>query len=144
MPVGCPAARGSSRFTGVQGMTPIALRPAEVTARIVPGHWEADLIKGAANGSAVGTLVERTSRYIKLTSLRNASATTVLDGFSQCLRPVPPSLRKTLTYDQDTEMALHQDLAKRLRIGINFCDPPQPLAAWLQREHQRPLPRVLA
>jgi IS30 family transposase len=121
-----PRARGSSRFTGIQGMTPIALRPPEVAARIVPGHWEADLIKGAANGSAVGTMVERTSRYIMLASLRNASASTVLDGFSRRLRTVPPCLRKTLTYDQGTEMALHQDLAKRLRMDIYFCDPHSP------------------
>ena len=121
-----PRARGSSRFTRIQGMTPIALRPPEVAARIVPGHWEADLIKGAANGSAVGTMVERTSRYILLARLRNASATTVLDGFSRRLRTVPSSLRKTLTYDQGTEMALHHDLAKRLRMDIYFCDPHSP------------------
>jgi IS30 family transposase len=121
-----PRARGASRFTGVQGMTPIALRPPEVAARIVPGHWEADLIKGAANGSAVGTMVERTSRFIMLTSLPNASAAAVLDGFSRRMRTVPPCLRKTLTYDQGTEMALHHDLAKRLRIDIYFCDPHSP------------------
>jgi IS30 family transposase len=121
-----PRARGSSRFTGIQGMTPIALRPPEVAARIVPGHWEADLIKGAANASAVGTMVERTSRFIMLTSLPNASASSVLDGFTRRLRTVPTSLRKTLTYDQGTEMSLHQDLAKRLRMDIYFCDAHSP------------------
>lgn len=121
-----PRARGSARFTGIQGMTPIALRPPEVAARLVPGHWEADLIKGAGNASAVGTMVERTSRYIMLASMQSASAAAALDGFSRRLRSVPPSLRKTLTYDQGTEMALHQDLAKRLRMDIYFCDPRSP------------------
>jgi transposase, IS30 family len=121
-----PLARGSARFTGLQNMTPIALRPPEVAARIVPGHWEADLIKGARNASAVGTIVERTSRFLLLARMDSAGAASVLDGFSRRLRSVPPSLRKTLTYDQGTEMALHQDLAKRLRMDIYFCDPHSP------------------
>jgi IS30 family transposase len=73
-----PRARGSARFTGVQNMTPIALRPPEVAARIVPGHWEGDLIKGARNLSSVGTMVERVSRYIMLARM---------DNFARCLRP---------------------------------------------------------
>jgi IS30 family transposase len=121
-----PRARGSSRFTGIQGMTPIALRPPEVAARIVPGHWEADLIKGSANGSAVGTMVERTSRFIMLARLPNAGATAVLESFTRRLRTIPASLRKTLTYDQGSEMSLHKDLAKRLRMDIYFCDPHSP------------------
>jgi IS30 family transposase len=121
-----PRARGSSRFTGLQGMTPIALRPPEVAARIVPGHWEADLIKGSRNASAVGTMVERTSRFLMLARMDNASAVSALEGFSRRLRTVAPSLRKTLTYDQGTEMALHHDLAKRLRMDIYFCDPRSP------------------
>ena len=121
-----PRARGSSRFTGVRNMTPIGLRPAEVDSRLVPGHWEADLIKGARNGSAVGTLIERTSRYIMLTKLDGCDAQSALEGFTRRLRTVPPSLRKTLTYDQGTEMALHETLAKRLSISIFFCDPHSP------------------
>lgn len=121
-----PRARGSSRFTGVQNMTPIGLRPAEVDARRVPGHWEADLIKGARNASGVGTLIERTSRYIMLAKLDGCDAQSVLEGFTRRLRSVPPSLRKTLTYDQGTEMALHQTLAKRLNMSIFFCDPHSP------------------
>ncbi len=121
-----PRARGTARFTGLQNMTPIGLRPPEVTARRSPGHWEADLIKGAYNASAVGTLVERTSRYIMLAKLDGSDAHSTLQGFTRRLRSVPESLRKTLTYDQGTEMALHQTLAKRLKIDIFFCDPHSP------------------
>jgi IS30 family transposase len=121
-----PRTRGSARFTGVQDMASISLRPPEVCARIVPGHWEGDLIKGAANRSAVGTLVERTSRFVMLAKLDSASAVSVLDGFTRRLGSVPESLRKTLTYDQGTEMALHQTLAKRLHIQVYFCDPHSP------------------
>ncbi len=121
-----PRARGTARFTGLQNMTPIGLRPPEVTDRRSPGHWEADLIKGAYNASAVGTLVERSSRYIMLAKLDGADAHSTLQGFTRRLRSVPESLRKTLTYDQGTEMALHQTLAKRLKIDIFFCDPHSP------------------
>jgi len=121
-----PRARGSARFTGVQNMTPIGLRPPEVDTRRAPGHWEADLIKGARNASGVGTLIERSSRYIMLAKLDGCDAHSVLKGFTRRLRSVPPSLRKTLTYDQGTEMALHQTLAKRLNLQIFFCDPHSP------------------
>jgi len=121
-----PRSRGSARFTGIQDMTSIALRPPEVAARLVPGHWEADLIKGAHNGSAVGTIIERTSRFIMLVKLERFDALSTLDGFTRRLRTIPPCLRKTLTYDQGTEMALHQTLAKRLRMDIYFCDPHSP------------------
>jgi transposase, IS30 family len=121
-----PRARGSARFTGVQNMTPIGMRPPEVDSRRAPGHWEADLLKGARNASAVGTLIERTSRYVMLAKLDGCDARSALDGFTRRLRSVPASLRKTLTYDQGTEMALHQTLAKRLKIDIFFCDPHSP------------------
>ena len=121
-----PRARGQPRFTGLRAMTPIALRPPEVAARIVPGHWEGDLIKGAGNRSSVGTLVERTSRYLMLVKLDSSCASNVLDGFTRRLKTIPPSLRKTLTYDQGTEMASHALLAKQLQIDIFFCDPHSP------------------
>lgn len=121
-----PRARGTGRFTGLQNMTPIGLRPPEVNTRRAPGHWEADLIKGARNASGVGTLIERSSRYILLAKLDGCDAQSVLKGFTRRLRTVPASLRKTLTYDQGTEMALHQTLAKRLNLSIYFCDPHSP------------------
>ena len=121
-----PRARGTARFTGVQNMTPIGLRPPEVDSRRAPGHWEADLIKGARNASAVGTLIERTSRYVMLAKLEGCDAQSALEGFTKRLRTIPASLRKTLTYDQGTEMALHETLSKRLKMDIYFCDPRSP------------------
>ena len=120
-----PRARGSKRTT-LPNMTSIDLRPPEVAARIVPGHWEGDLIKGARNASAVGTLVERSSRYVMLVKLDGFGSTPVLEGFTKRLRRVQPSLRKTLTYDQGAEMAQHERLARRLRIDVFFCDPHSP------------------
>lgn len=120
-----PRARSSAPPT-LQEMTPLALRPPEVAARIVPGHWEGDLIKGARNASAVGTLVERTSRFVMLVRLDGLSASHILDGFKRRLRDVPASLRKTLTYDQGSEMALHKKLAKALKIDVYFCDAHSP------------------
>lgn len=120
-----PRARGSRRTT-LPNMTSIDLRPPEVAARIVPGHWEGDLIKGARNASAVGTLVERSSRYVMLVKLNGFGSTPVLEGFTKRLRRVPASLRKTLTYDQGAEMAQHETLAKRLHMDVFFCDPHSP------------------
>jgi IS30 family transposase len=84
-------------------MTSIHLSPPEVAARIVPGHWEGDLSKGDRNASAVGTLVERSSRYVMLVNLDGFGSTPVLEGFTKRLRRVPGSLRKTLTNDQGAE-----------------------------------------
>lgn len=121
-----PRSRATSRSTHIPEMTSISLRPPEVAARIVPGHWEADLIKGAGGRSAIGTLIERTSRYIILVRLDGLSAKNFLDGFSRRLRNIPPSLRKTMTYDQGSEMALHKTLAQKLRMDIFFCDAHSP------------------
>ena len=120
-----PRARGSKRTT-LPNMTSIALRPPEVAARITPGHWEGDLMKGARNASAIGTLVERISRRVMLVKLDDFGSTSVLEGFTKRLRRLPPSLRKTLTYDQGSEMAQHETLAKRLHMDIFFCDPHSP------------------
>jgi IS30 family transposase len=86
-------------------MTPIAACPAEVVTRTVPGHWEGDLIKGARNGSAVGTLVERTTRLVLLARMDGTDAMSARKGFTKKLRRVPALLRKTLTSDRGKEMA---------------------------------------
>ena len=121
-----PRARGKSRFSAIQNAASIDTRPPEVAARVVPGHWEGDLIKGARNGSAVGTLVERTSRFLILAKMDAMDSVSVTDSFAKRLRRVPMALRKTLTYDRGTEMSTHQSLAKRLHIDIFFCDPYKP------------------
>jgi IS30 family transposase len=121
-----PRARGTDRRGQIPNMTPIAERPAEVVTRTVPGHWEGDLIKGARNGSAVGTLVERTTRLVILARMDGTDATSAREGFTKKLRHVPALLRKTLTYDRGKEMAEHAQLAQRLAIQIFFADPHSP------------------
>lgn len=107
-------------------MTSIHDRPTEALTRAVPGHWEGDLIKGAGNRSAVGTLVERTSRFIVLARMAGTDAEAALAGFTRALRPLRPELRKTLTYDQGKEMARHEELAQRLELRVYFADPHSP------------------
>jgi IS30 family transposase len=121
-----PRARGTDRRGQIPHMTPIAERPAEVVTRTVPGHWEGDLIKGARNGSAIGTLVERTTRLVLLARMDGTDATSARKGFTKKLRHVPTLLRKTLTYDRGKEMAEHAQLAQRLAIQIFFADPYSP------------------
>lgn len=121
-----PRARGRDRRGQIPNMTLIAERPAEVATRTVPGHWEGDLIKGARNASAVGTLVERTSRLVILARLQGTDARSACDGFAKKLRHIPVPLRKTLTYDRGKEMAEHERLAQRLAIRVFFADPHSP------------------
>lgn len=121
-----PRARGADRRGQIPNMTPIAARPAEVATRTVPGHWEGDLLKGARNRSAVGTLVERTTRLVLLAKMEGTDAERAYRGFSKKLRHVPAALRSTLTYDRGKEMAAHERLAKRLTIRIFFADPHCP------------------
>ena len=121
-----PRSRGTDRRGQIPNMTPIAARPVDVAARTVPGHWEGDLIKGTRNGSAVGTLVERTTRLVILARMEGTDARSAREGFTKKLRHVPAPLRKTLTYDRGKEMAEHERLAQRLAIRIYFADPYSP------------------
>jgi IS30 family transposase len=121
-----PRARGRDRRGQIPRMTPIAARPAEVDPRTVPGHWEGDLLKGARNGSAIGTLVERTTRLVILAKMNGTDAASARQGFTKKLRHVPALLRKTLTYDRGKEMAEHERLARQLKIQLFFADPYSP------------------
>jgi IS30 family transposase len=121
-----PRTRGVDRRGQIPNMTSIHERPAEVDQRLVPGHWEGDLIKGARNASAVGTMVERTSRLVLLTRLEDATADAVLEGFTRRFRRVPEPLRRSLTYDRGKEMAAHETLAERVSIRVYFADPHSP------------------
>ena len=111
-------------------MVPEALRiinrPEEIEARLVPGHWEGDLIKRAFNRSSVGTLVERKTRFVVLCKMNGNGAAAVLDSFTRQMKRLPSTLRKSMTYDRGSEMACHPELARRLKIDIWFCDPQAP------------------
>jgi len=121
-----PRARGIDRRGHIPNMTSIAERPADVGTRTVPGHWEGDLLKGARNGSAVGTLVERTTRLVILARIKGMDATSARQGFTKKLRHLSAALRKNLMYDRGKEMAEHEQLAQRLAIQIFFADPYSP------------------
>ena len=123
--------RGNKRRTAAaSSMVPETLhiinRPEEVEARLVPGHWEGDLIKGAFNRSSVGTLVERKTRFVVLCKMDGNGAEAVLESFSRQMKRLPAALRKSMTYDRGSEMACHPELARRLKIDIWFCDPHAP------------------
>jgi IS30 family transposase len=123
--------RGRKRRTAAgTSMVPESLRiinrPEEVEARLVPGHWEGDLIKGAFNRSSVGTIVERKTRFVVLCKMDGNGAEAALDSFTRQMKRLPAALRKSMTYDRGSEMACHPELARRLKIDIWFCDPHAP------------------
>ena len=94
-----------------------------MASRTVSGHWAGDLLKGARKGSAVGTLVERTTCLVLLAKMDGTDTVSAYQGFTKNLRPVPAPLRKTLTYDRGKEMAVHKRLAQRLAIHVCCADP---------------------
>jgi len=122
-----PLRRGVVATQGkIPDMVLVDERPPEVEDRLIAGHYEADLILGAGNRSAVGVIVERTSRFTMLCHLPAKDATSVREAFTRRLRSIPLPLRKTLTYDQGKEMAQHQILAADLQLKIFFCHPHSP------------------
>jgi IS30 family transposase/transposase-like protein len=111
----------------VEPMTPIATRPAEVDARAVPGHWEGDLIVGAASASAIATLVERSSRFVLLGHLAGGrSADAVRDALVAQVTSLPDALRRSLTWDQGAEMAEHRSFTTATGMSVFFCDAGSP------------------
>ncbi len=108
-------------------MVMISKRPAEVEDRAVPGHWEGDLIVGKDNKSAIGTLVERATRYVMLLHLPNgAGAEAVRDAMTTTVRTLPDHLWKSITWDQGKEMSQHAQFSIDTGIDIYFCDPHSP------------------
>lgn len=101
-------------------------RPDEAAERQVPGHWEGDLIRGAYNRSAVGTLVDRSTLFVLLVRMKGATADAALEGYSRTFSALPEAWRKTLTYDQGKEMARHRELTERTGIKVYFADPHSP------------------
>ena len=121
-----PRSRGEDRRGQMPDLLSIHVRPPEASDRAFPGHWEGDLIKGAGNRSAVGVLLERSSRLVMLIKLADATATSALEGFTAKLRSIAEPMRKTLTYDQGKEMARHAELTANTGVMVYFCDPHSP------------------
>lgn len=121
-----PRSGGVDRRNQIRDMVSIHVRPPEIEDRLVPGHWEGDLIKGKDNASAVGTLVERTSGYLMLVKMNDATATSAVEGFSAALNRAPLPVRKSMTYDQGREMTRHAEITKKTGVAIYFCDPHSP------------------
>jgi len=125
-----PRRKTGDRFNG-PGQIPdklmISERPEEVDERVVPGHWEGDLIMGKANASAIGTLVERTTNYTLLLHLPNGhTAEQVTTAITEAMAELPKTLRRSLTWDQGKELSDHKTIAKATDLAVYFCDPHSP------------------
>lgn len=111
----------------LQNMVLISDRPPEVEDRAVPGHWEGDLIIGKGGRSAIGTLVERSSRYVMLLHLPHGrTAEDVRAALTRQISKLPAELRRTLTWDQGKEMAAHVRFSTDTNMVVYFCDPHSP------------------
>ena len=120
--------QGLERRGRLPAMTMIADRPAEVQDRTAVGHWEGDCIMGAGNCSAIGTLVERCTRFVMLIHVPTdqPTAEAIRDGVCAGFQALPPDLRRTLTWDQGKELALHQQITARTGAEVYFCEAHSP------------------
>jgi transposase, IS30 family len=111
----------------IPDMVMISERPAEVADRAVPGHWEGDLIMGSNNASAVGTLVERSTRFVLLLHLGDGKTALDVDrAMRKAILTLPEELRRSVTWDQGKEMSNHVNFTLETGIPIYFCDPSSP------------------
>ncbi len=110
----------------IQDAVSISERPKNVKERIVPGHWEGDLIIGKDRKSAIGTLVERTTRLTLIVPLKAKDALTVRKAFAKIFKKIPDQFKKTLTYDRGSEMKQHKLFTKETKIQVYFADPYSP------------------
>ena len=122
-----PHRKGQERRGRIPNMINISERPAEVEDRAVPGHWEGDLIIGKHGRSAIGTLVERKTRYLILLHLPNGqNAEEVEKAMVAATKRLPETLWKSLTWDQGSEMRNHAKISVATDLEIYFCDPAKP------------------
>lgn len=121
-----PRKYAHSRRPDITDIVSISERPEEVRDRIVPGHWEGDLIIGKERHSALGTLVERTTRLTLLVPLEKKDAFAVRTAMAKAFKRIPKQFRKTLTYDRGKEMAEHKLFTEETKIQVYFADPYSP------------------
>ncbi|MBE1573938.1 IS30 family transposase [Amycolatopsis roodepoortensis] len=122
-----PRKQAQARRSRIPDLVEISERPAEAEDRAVPGHWEGDLITGAGNKSAIGTLVERSTRFVILLHLPHGhDAIQVRDAMIDAIQTLPHQLRRSLTWDRGNEMARHADITLATDLAIYFCDPHSP------------------
>jgi transposase, IS30 family len=120
------AAKGENAGQGqIRGAVSISERPAEAEDRAVPGHWEGDLLAGAAN-THVATLVERHSRFLLLVRVEGKDTRSVVGALSHQMRELPDQLRRSLTWDRGTELAHHSRFTLATDLKVYFCDPQSP------------------
>lgn len=122
-----PHGRVPSNARHIPDKVMISERPPEVADRAVPGHWEGDLIMGTRNQSAIGTLVERTTRHVMLLHLPKArDLEGVRDAMIEAINSLPEVMRRSVTWDQGIEMKLHAQITLATDVAIYFCDPRSP------------------
>ena len=109
-----------------KGMISIEERPKEVENRTIPGHWEGDLIIGKGQKSAIGTIVERTTRFLLIVPLKGRDAETVRKAFARELKRLPDQVRLSMTYDQGSEMSEHKLFTKATKMKVFFAHPHSP------------------
>lgn len=110
----------------IQDIISISERPQEARDRVVPGHWEGDLIVGRNKKSALGTLVERTTRLTLLVPLAAKDAISVSQSFTQAFKRIPAKFKKSLAYDRGSEMSRHKLFTQESKIQVYFADPYSP------------------
>jgi IS30 family transposase len=118
--------RGVKIERKIEDMLSIEERPKETEDRIVPGHWEGDLIVGKYNRSALGTLVERTTRTTILVPVKSKNATEVAKAFAREVKKLPKQMRLSMTYDQGREMAKHKLFTEITGVKVYFAHPGSP------------------
>lgn len=118
--------RGIDKRTTIKDPIRIDERPEEVQTREIPGHWEGDLVLGKNRESAIGTLVERSSRFVIMVPLKTKDAASVRKAFENAFKRIPNHLKLSLTYDNGTEMAQHKLFTKNSKIKVYFAHPYSP------------------
>jgi IS30 family transposase len=118
--------RGTEERGKIPHMVSIHERPRAVEKRTVPGHWESDLIVGKDHSSAIGTLVERTTRTTILVPLKKKDAPSVRKAFARVVKRLPKEVFRSITHDRGTEMAEHELFTRDTQVQVYFADPHSP------------------